>query len=81
MRPEYTPRAATLLAIVLVAAVSACGDKNSQQAGAAPAREIQLAPNAPAQPQLNDTAVGANAASVSKTVAARKRCASQKRLH
>jgi hypothetical protein len=66
MRPKYTPRAATLLAIVLVAAVSACGDKNSQQASAAPAREIQLAPNAPAQPQLNDTAVGANAASVSK---------------
>ncbi len=66
MRPKYTPRAATLLAIVLVAAVSACGDKNSQQAGAAPAREIQLAPNAPAQPQLNDTAVGANAAAVSK---------------
>jgi hypothetical protein len=66
MRPEYTPRAATLLAIVLVAAVSACGDKNSQQASAAPAREIQLAPNPPAQPQLNDTAVGANAASVSK---------------
>ena len=66
MRPKYTPRAATLLAIVLAAAVSACGDKNSQQASAAPAREIQLAPNAPAQPQLNDSAVGANAAAVSK---------------
>jgi hypothetical protein len=61
MRPKYTSHAATLLAIVLVAAISACGDKSAQQASAAPAREIQLAPSAPAQPQLNDAPIGASA--------------------
>jgi hypothetical protein len=65
MRPKYTSRAPALLAIALCAAISACGDKPSQQAGAAPAREIQLPPNAPAQPQLND----APAASATKPAA------------
>ena len=54
MRPQYTSHAATFLAIVIVATLSACGDKGSKQAAGAPAREIQLAPSAPAQPQLND---------------------------
>lgn len=62
MRPEYTYRAATLLAIVLVASLSACGDKSSRQAGGAPAREIQLAPSAAAQPQLNDAPAASAAA-------------------
>ena len=62
MRPQYTSHAATFLAIVTVAVLSACGDKGSKQAAGAPAREIQLAPSAPAQPQLND-APAASAAS------------------
>ncbi|MFI5233358.1 MAG: hypothetical protein ACHQSE_12690 [Gemmatimonadales bacterium] len=65
MRPKYTPRAATLLAIVLVAAVSACGDKSPRQAGGAPAREIQLAPNGAAQPQLNDVPAASAASGTS----------------
>ncbi len=56
MRPIYMSRAATLLAIALLTGVSACGDKGTQQASGTPAREIQLAPSAAAQPQLNDTA-------------------------
>jgi hypothetical protein len=54
MRSQYTSRYATLLASLCLAAVTACGDKGPQQTSGAPAREIQLAPNAPAQPQLND---------------------------
>jgi hypothetical protein len=54
MRSQYTSRSATLLASLCLAAVTACGDKGSQQTNGAPAREIQLAPSAPAQPQLND---------------------------
>ncbi|MGH7656311.1 MAG: hypothetical protein ACREN6_16795 [Gemmatimonadaceae bacterium] len=68
MRPQYTPYAATLLAISLVASVAACGDKSSRQAAGAPAREIQLAPSAPAQPQLNDAPA---ASSPSGTAASR----------
>jgi len=55
MRKEYTSRPATLLAIVVLGALAACGDTSSQSAGGTPAREIQLAPAAPAQPQLKDT--------------------------
>jgi hypothetical protein len=62
MRSKYTSRSATLLAIVSLAAVTACGDKGSQQASGTPAREIQLAPSAPAQPQLNDVPAPASAA-------------------
>lgn len=54
MRPKYTSLAAALPALVALAAVSACGDKASKDAAGAPAREIQLPPSAPAQPQLND---------------------------
>lgn len=54
MRPQYTSLAAALPALVALAAVSACGDKASKDAAGAPAREIQLPPSAPAQPQLND---------------------------
>src|SRR6185312_7098520 len=54
MRPKYTSRAATLPLILTLAALSACGDKTPKQTAGAPAREIQLAPSAPAQPQLND---------------------------
>ena len=54
---------------MFVAAVTACGDKGSQQAGGTPAREIQLAPSAPAQPQLNDAPVPAAAATPSATKA------------
>jgi hypothetical protein len=54
MRSQYTARFTTLLTSLCLAAVAACGDKGSQQANGAPAREIQLAPSAPAQPQLND---------------------------
>jgi hypothetical protein len=69
MRSQYTSRSATLLATVLVAAFTACGDKGSQQANGTPAREIQLAPSAPVQPQLND----APAPAVAATPAATKR--------
>jgi hypothetical protein len=68
MRTKYTPRAATLLAMVLLATVSACGDSNSQKPAAAPAREIQLAPAPPAQPQLNDSPATATAAPAPKPV-------------
>lgn len=61
MRSQYTSRSATLLAMVILAAASACGDNGSQQANGTPAREIQLAPSAPAQPQLNDAPVPAAA--------------------
>lgn len=54
MRTKYTARSATLPALLFLAVVTACGDKSAQQAGGTPAREIQLAPSAPAQPQLND---------------------------
>jgi hypothetical protein len=63
MRSAYTPPTATLLACALLAAASACGDKSAQQANGAAAREIQLAPSAPAQPQLNDAPVAAAAPS------------------
>jgi hypothetical protein len=66
MRSKYTSRSATLLAIVSLAAVTACGDKGSQQTSGTPAREIQLAPSAPAQPQLNDAPIPAAAAPTSK---------------
>jgi hypothetical protein len=58
MRPTYTPRSSTILLLAFVAGVTACGDKTAQQASSPPAREIQLAPNAASQPQLNDTAIG-----------------------
>jgi hypothetical protein len=61
MRSQYTSASVTLLAIGLLTAINACGDKNSQQANGTPAREIQLAPSAPAQPQLNDAPVPAAA--------------------
>jgi hypothetical protein len=67
MRSKYTSRSATLLAIVSLAAVTACGDKGSQQTSGTPAREIQLAPSAPAQPQLNDTPAPASAAAPAVT--------------
>jgi hypothetical protein len=67
MRSKYTSRSATLLAIVSLAAVTACGDKGSQQASGTPAREIQLAPSAPAQPQLNDVPAPASAAAPAVT--------------
>jgi hypothetical protein len=54
MRPTYTSRSSTILALAFVAAVAACGEKGAQPANGTPAREIQLAPSAPAQPQLND---------------------------
>jgi len=57
MRSTYTTRSATLPVLLVLAAVTACGDKGSQQANGAPAREIQLAPSAAAQPQLNDAPV------------------------
>jgi hypothetical protein len=66
MRSKYTSRSATLLVIVSLAAITACGDKGSQQASGTPAREIQLAPSAPAQPQLNDAPIPAAAAPTSK---------------
>lgn len=66
MRPKYTSLAAALPALVALAAVSACGDKAAKDAAGAPAREIQLAPSAPAQPQLND-APAAKAAAPEKT--------------
>jgi hypothetical protein len=66
MRSKYTSRSATLLVIVSLAAIMACGDKGSQQASGTPAREIQLAPSAPAQPQLNDAPIPAAAAPTSK---------------
>ncbi len=56
MRFTYSIRSAALLPVALMAIVTACSDKTSQQAGNAPAREIQLAPSATAQPQLTDTA-------------------------
>jgi hypothetical protein len=59
MRSKYPSGAATLLAIVILTAGTACGDKKSSQSGAAPAREIQLAPSAPANPQLNDAPAAA----------------------
>lgn len=58
MRSTYPSRSSTILAIALVAGLSACGDKSAKQASTTPGREIQLAPSAPAQPQLNDTAIG-----------------------
>jgi hypothetical protein len=58
MRPTYTSRSSTILLLAFAAGVTACGDTGAKQAGSTPAREIQLAPSAPAQPQLNDTAVG-----------------------
>ena len=67
MRSKYTSRSATLLVIVSLAAITACGDKGSQQASGTPAREIQLAPSAPAQPQLNDTPAPASAAAPAVT--------------
>src|SRR5258708_26907069 len=57
MRPNYTTRSATLLVLFLAVAVSSCGDKGPRQPNGAPAREIQLAPSAAAQPQLNDAPV------------------------
>lgn len=54
MRSNYTPHAALLLATVTVAALAACGDRSGRQGNGEPAREIQLAPSPPAQPQLND---------------------------
>jgi hypothetical protein len=54
MRSKYTSHTATLLAIVCVAGFAACGDRNSRQGNGEPAREIQLAPSPPVQPQLND---------------------------
>jgi hypothetical protein len=71
MRTKYTARSATLPALLLLAAVTACGDKGSQQAGAIPAREIQLAPSAPAQPQLNDAPAQAAVAPAPKKVASK----------
>ena len=62
MRSKYTSRSATLLATVLLAMTSACGDKDSQRGNGTPAREIHLAPSAPAQPQLNDAPIPAPAA-------------------
>jgi hypothetical protein len=59
MPSKYPFGAATLLAVAILTTGSACGDKKSPQAGGAPAREIQLAPSAPAQPQLNDAPVAA----------------------
>jgi hypothetical protein len=49
MRPD-----AALLSVLLLAGASACGDKGGAQKEGTPAREIQLAPTAAAQPQLND---------------------------
>jgi hypothetical protein len=66
MRSTYTSRSATLLAIIAVAAAAACGDRSSQHAGGTPAREIQLAPSAPAEPQLNDAPIAAAAAPAPK---------------
>ncbi len=54
MRTKYTPVSATLLAIATLTVVAACGGKDAQPAGGTPGREIQLAPNSSAQPQLND---------------------------
>ncbi len=67
MRSKYTSRSGTLLAIVSLVAITACGDKGSRQASGTPAREIQLAPSAPAQPQLNDTPAPASAAAPAVT--------------
>jgi hypothetical protein len=61
MPSKYPSPAGTFLAIAILTVCTACGDKNAPQAGAAPAREIQLAPSAPAQPQLNDAPVAAAA--------------------
>ncbi len=61
MPSKYPSGAATFLAIAILTVGAACGDKNSQQAGATPAREIQLAPSAPANPQLNDAPAAAEA--------------------
>jgi hypothetical protein len=57
MRTKYTAPSATLLATALLTLAAACGDRGSQQGSGTPAREIQLAPAAAAQPQLNDTPV------------------------
>jgi hypothetical protein len=54
MRTKYTSAPTTLLAIASLTIVAACGGKDAQRATGSPAREIQLAPSAPAQPQLND---------------------------
>lgn len=57
MRSKYTAPSVTLPLLFILAGVAACRDKGTQQANGAPAREIQLAPSAPAQPQLNDAPV------------------------
>jgi hypothetical protein len=57
MRTKYTSGSVTLLAVASVIIAAACGGKDAQQANGTPAREIQLAPSAPAQPQLNDAPV------------------------
>ena len=51
-----------LLPIGVLALNTACGNKDAQQAASAPPREIQLAPSAPAQPQLNDAPAKVEAA-------------------
>jgi hypothetical protein len=59
MPSKYPSAAATFLAIAILTVGAACGDKKASEAGAAPAREIQLAPSAPVQPQLNDAPAAA----------------------
>ena len=57
MRSTYPSHPRTFLGIaiaVTLVAISACGDKSEKQLNGSPAREIQLAPSAAAQPQLND---------------------------
>ncbi len=61
MRSRYTSRSATLLVMVSLAVTIGCGGKDSQRANGTPAREIQLAPSATAQPQLNDAPAPGNA--------------------
>ncbi len=62
MRSTYTSNLRTFLVLALLTAAAGCGDKSSQQTNAAPAREIQLAPSAAAQPQLNDVPAPSTAA-------------------
>ena len=59
MRTKYTPAWTTLLATACMAVIAACGGKDATQTNGTPAREIQLAPSAPAQPQLNDAPIPA----------------------
>lgn len=68
MRTHYTARSATLPVLLLLATVTACGDKGAKQAGI-PAREIQLAPSPPVQPQLNDVPAAKAEAPAPKKVA------------